>query len=240
MLFNLMELDLKLYCLALEFLCLIILGECYINCKFLACLMTDNLILKAGDKCTAAECKAVVFCCTALKCFTVKQTLEVDNSDIFIFSSLILNGNKTAVSLLNLLYFLFNILICYFERYRLILKTLITVYRNLRLNCDNCLEYKTVLACFFDIKVNLILDHFKTCFICSSNNCCGIKILDCILIEHALSVFLFDKSSRCLTLSETGDIDLLDFSFIYSINCLHKSFAVDLNNEFIAVCFNLV
>ena len=86
-LLDLMELDLELSVLALEVLRLIVLGELYIDGEFLIGAVTDDLLLKAGDKVAGAQLEVVVLRLAAFESLAVAEALKIDDDGVAVLGS---------------------------------------------------------------------------------------------------------------------------------------------------------
>ena len=75
--------------------------ECNVYVELVAGLVTDNLLLKAGNKLTRTESKLIVLTLAAVKSNAVNKALKVDNSDIVLLSLSVINRNNTGVSFLH-------------------------------------------------------------------------------------------------------------------------------------------
>ena len=64
----------------------ILFGEGNIDIKFIADGMTDDLILKAGNKLTRSELKRGVLCFAAFKSLSVAEALVVDLDNVVVLS----------------------------------------------------------------------------------------------------------------------------------------------------------
>ena len=91
-----MELDLELSVLTLEVLCLIFLGELDVDGELVASVVTDDLLLKAGDEVAGTELEVIFLSLAALKSLAVAEALEVDDDGVAVLSGTVLYG--TAVS----------------------------------------------------------------------------------------------------------------------------------------------
>ena len=237
-----MNLTLEHCCLALKLLCMVILGESYVNFKILADFLACNLFLKTGDKVTAAENKAVVLTLAAFKTLTVNVSVKVKVNLIAHFTNAFFGCCNACRIILHLFNFGVNILVRYiialfFSRY-----TLIITEFNLRSYGNKRTEYK-VFALF---KLNYInLGHFngvnlclRHCFIiCIGNN----KVYSVIVKNGFRIIFLNDFSGR-MTLSEPGDINLLHIFLVAFLHCSFKFFAVNFDFEvhsLVLALFNL-
>ena len=96
-----MELDLEDGVLALEVLSLILLGELDVDIEFVAGVVADDLLLKAGDEVAGAELEVIFLRLAALERFAVAEALEVDDDGVAVLSGTILDGDHTAVALTN-------------------------------------------------------------------------------------------------------------------------------------------
>ena len=126
-----MQLYLELTCFSCKLLCLIFFGECYVYCKFIACTLADNLLLKAGNKLSASDCKVEILSLAALKSFSVNKSLKVDYCYIAVLYGSVLYCYKSAVSVPYLFDFLIDKFFCYFCRLCNYFDSFVSVYVNL-------------------------------------------------------------------------------------------------------------
>ena len=91
---------------------MIILGECYDYVELIADAVSNDLILEAGDKLTAAELEGVILALAAFKCFITEEAFKIDNNFIVHLSCSVINRNDTSVLLSDDLDLLLDILVC--------------------------------------------------------------------------------------------------------------------------------
>ena len=231
-----MEHDLELGFLALQLLRLVFFGEIHEDGELLASLVTDDLLLKAGDEVAGAERKVVSLRLAALKRFAVYKALKVDNSGVAVLGSSVLNGDESGVSLANLLDLLFDQLVGDLGGLLLDLDALVAVDLHLRLHDDLRLKGEAFGACLDRLKA-LYRNDLDAGFLSRSVERFGIAVLHGVVIEHLGAVHLLDDPARRLALAEALDIDLLYFFFIYFIDCFFKGFAVNADDQLISVSF---
>lgn len=88
-----MKLDLENYGCAGKLLSLIILWEGYIDIKLVADVMSENLILEAGDELTAAKLKGELLSLAAVERNAVLEALEVDDNIVAVFCCSVVNAD---------------------------------------------------------------------------------------------------------------------------------------------------
>ena len=85
------------YCVLARKLLSIFLRELNVYVEGVACVVADNLLLKAGDELTGAECQVVFFGLAAFKGLAVGEAFKIDNSDVAVLSGSVLNGEDSCV-----------------------------------------------------------------------------------------------------------------------------------------------
>ena len=104
-----MKLNLKYSFLTRKVFGAVILGEGYIYIKLIADILADNLILKAGDKLTGAECKRMTLSLAAVKSYAVLKAFKVDNNGVAVLCGAVLNRYHSGVSFSHRVYFSLNL-----------------------------------------------------------------------------------------------------------------------------------
>ena len=177
--------------------------------KLIACLVTDDLILKAGNKLTRAECKLIVLALAAVKSNSVNEALKVDNGNVILLSLSVVNGNDAGISLLHGGKLLLNVVRNNGSVALVSLDTLIVLDRDLRLNGNFHCHLNAVLADLGYIKIMGSGNRLNACLLDGVADNIGIYDIKRILIEHTLAVELFNHFKRSLTLTEAGKLNLI-------------------------------
>ena len=160
--FDLVKLNLKYSLFACKILCLIFLGEGYVNVKFFVDFVSDDLIFKAGDKCARAEGQFVVFALSAFKGLAVCKTFKVNNGNVSVLGLSVGDGDYTGVFLFKSVDLAGNLILG--NRYdgALDLKALIFSEFDLRLGGNLDLEIGSVFIKRNKLEIHLLVGKLKT------------------------------------------------------------------------------
>ena len=184
----------------------VLLGELDVDVEALARVVTDNLILKAGDKLTRTELKLVAGALAALKSLAVDKALEVDNRYVALGGGTVLNGDGSRVALSHSIDACIDLLGSNAHFGLLGLKTLVCLYLDIiGLNGNLHLEENAVLADRLNIDILRAVNRLDARFLISLGNSLGESYLKCILIEDVLAVESLDNVEGSLALAETGE-----------------------------------
>ena len=188
----------------------VLLGELDIDVEALACVVADDLILKAGDELTRTELELIVGALAALKSLAVDKALEVDDCDVALGGCAILNGDGSCVALSHSLDACINLFGGDGSFSLLGLETLVSLDLDiLGLDGDFHLEENAVLADRLNIDVLRAVNRLDARFLVSVGNSLGESYLKCIFIEDILAVESLDHGKRSFALAETGKCDLV-------------------------------
>ena len=202
--------------------------------------MTYDLILETGDELTAAQLKIEVLTLAAVKSNIILEALEVDLNSIACLSSSVIYSNDPYVLLSQLIDLLLNILISYSIDSFLYLYTLIVLNFYLGLGSAGSLQLNTVLLTdLLDLNSGLS-NQFKTGSIDSTVYLLSIQEIDSILIEYVLAVLLLDQLTGSLTLTETGQSDILSSLHVSLLESLLEVLCGDLDLQLISICANVI
>ena len=200
--------------------------EGYVYVEGIACYVTDDLLFKSGDKLTGAESKVILLALSALEGNAVNGALVVDNCDIALSRCAVGDVNGAGVAGANLLDLRVYFLLGGGSNGSRYLITLVFLNGNLRLYGEGRLKNNAVVVKRNDIELRLTygsLAALGNSFVV----CLGKKRVNSLIIEYALTVHLFNYGTGSLSLSEAGNVHILNILSVCSFDCLVKALLVD-------------
>ena len=203
-----MQLALEGSCLALQLLRLVILREGDVYFELVAGIMAHDLLLKAGDKLSAAQGQAVIFALAA-----IQEALEVDYGDIIVLSRPVLHGYHSGIAFLHLLDLGVDILVSHLGGLLYGLDALIILNGHFRLCGQSGGKGKALRPDLFHVEIDLVLNDLQPGFLDRLVQGVGIKGVDGVLIKDFLAEILFHKSAGGLALTEARNGNLLALLF---------------------------
>ena len=189
-------------------------GELYVYVKLVADIVSDDLILKSGNKLTGAENKVAALSLAAFKRLVADKAFVVDIYCVAVLSGAILNVDHSRVALAYSVDLGFNFVVGDFLNGLFELDALVVLDLNIGFYIN--LRYENNAACVVNglyIKLGTA-DSVNAGLFQSVGVSVGDKIVDRVFVKYALAVHLFDDGAGSLAASEAGNCNVLRLLFI--------------------------
>ena len=211
-------------------------GNVYV--ELIAGHMSDDLILKAGDKLAGAELEIVVFALAAGKSNAVNKAFVVDNSDIVNSGRAIGNFDLTCVAATGNIHLRVDVCVGNLLFVSGNFDTLIILDLNGRIGVALSLENNALVVDLFNVVFGTA-HELNACFLNSSVKSVGNGDLKSVLVEYALTVDLFYHALGSLTAAEAGNVELADILLVGSYASLFKALLVYSEFNFNLILFEV-
>ena len=235
-----MQLNLEHSGLALQFFCMIILGECHIHVKLVANVVAYDLIFEAGDKLAGAQSQLIVVGLAAVKLFAIHIAVKIDGDNVAVLGSTVLHVDNAGVALTHTVDFPVDILSGNFHGHLGDLNALVAFDGGFGLGDNIQLAHNAlILAALIDLEL-ANADDLQAGLLHSLHHHGTIQMIDSGFVEHFLTVIFFNKRPGSMAFPEAGNIHLFAFALVNGVDGVVKFFGADLQLQFIAVGFHFV
>ena len=235
-----MQLYLKERFLTCKLFGTVILGEGNVYVELVADVLSDNLILKAGDKLTGSEYERMALSLSAVKSLAVSKALEINYNGIAVCRRAVFYRYHAGVALRHGVYFG-----VYFRRVNLYgclfsLKALVFTHFYFGIGCYRNFEIDTVIFGNGDkVKIHFVVYYLKTRLGNSLINKIIVKQIESVLKENLGAVICLDNMERRLAFSEAGNVYFLSVLFVRFLYRLAEFFTVNGDFKLVPVSINL-
>ena len=208
----------------------IILRERYIYIKFVADIVTANLLFKAGNERTGAESEVIMLALAAFERNVVLEAFVVDFGNIAVLSGSAFNVNISCVSLKHTVELCVNLFVGNGNNIFGNFNAFIVFNFDFGLYGNGRSKGVAVLGTFNKLDVGTVNGN-DVCLLNSSVISIAIGFVYCVLIEIFSAICFFKQCFRCFTLAEARNGKLFAFFSYSGVNGTAEFFGGDFNGK---------